>query len=120
MQTVIDTLRELGQGQRVRLRFADDSTLDLRVNQMEYVPDDCLRLEISGGPGDRGRYQAEAHVEDGTWTPLELRRYDRASGAWSSLQDVSEVAPLDMYRTMRSGDMEAQANTGTEPPTPRK
>lgn len=121
MRTIVEALRKLGQGQRVRLRFEDDSTVDLRVNQMEYVPDDCLRLEITGdGPDDDSRYQAEAHVESGSWSPLALKRYDQASGGWSPLGDVTDVTPLEMYRTMKSGDMVAQENTGTEAPPPGK
>lgn len=110
----IKVLSRLGQGQLVRLVFEDGDVIEMRVNQMEYIPDERLRIECSsnGRDGD-GRYQAEAHVEGGEWTALKVQRYDREVGSWTRLDRVTDVVPLKTFRSLRSADMEAQERIGT-------
>lgn len=113
--TRIETLGDLGQKQRVRLELEDGTTIEARVNQSVYTPDENLRLELApDGPDEYQRYQVRAHVEDGTWTPASARGYERDDETWTDLGTVADVTPLDTYRTTKSGDMEAQEETGTD------
>lgn len=114
VQNLIDTLSDLGTGQRVRLTFEDSNRVELRVNQKEEVVDERLRLELTGGrSGDSGRYRLETHVEAGEWTSPLVQRYDRDAEAWTTFDGVTDVTPLGMFRTMPSDDMKAQEGTGT-------
>lgn len=108
-------LSDLGQKQRVRIDTEDGTTIQARVNQREFAPDENLRLELAPDePADYQRYQVHAHVEDGTWAPIVLRGYDRERGGWMDLGPVADVTPEAMYRSMKSKDMEAQEETGTD------
>lgn len=110
----IETLTRLGQGQLVRLSFEDGSTVEGRVNQMVFEPGGRLRLEMTtDGEGDSDRYHVRSDFEGGSWTPVEVRRYDRKAGSWRSLPGLDEVVPRETFRTMKSADMEAQEETGT-------
>lgn len=110
-----DSLSRLGQGQRARLRFDDGDTLEVRVNQMEHVPDQRLRLELTGDESsDADRYRAEAHVEEDGWTVPTVERFDRIAGTWEPGRQIEAVSPLETFCTMMSADMAAQAWTGTE------
>ena len=113
--TLIETLGDLGQKQRARLTLEDGRSVEARINQSVYDPDENLRLELS--PDDSGeydRYQVRAHVEDGSWTAARMRGYDRGEDDWTGLGTVTDVTPLETYRTPTSEDMEAQEETGTE------
>jgi hypothetical protein len=75
--------------------------------------DERLRLELTRDePSDEGRYRMETHVENGEWTPLRVQRYDQEDNAWTTLEEVRDVTPLETYRTMKSDDMKAQEGTG--------
>lgn len=115
MRGTLETARRLGQGQRARLTFADDSEVEVRANQTEYEPGKRLRLELTTDTsGDRERYRVAAHVDEGEWTSLQAERYDPDGRRWTSLGEPRTVTPLGTFRTMKSSDMEAQADTGTE------
>lgn len=115
MRPTIEHLRALGQGQRVRLTLADDDPVEVRVNQMEYVPEECLRVQLTtDDSGDGRRYVVVADCDGGTWTGLTAKRYDHAGGDWVPLGPVEDVLPLEMFGTVKSRDMEAQAETGSE------
>ena len=113
--TLIETLGDLGGKQRVRLSLEDGTVVEGRVNQSVYDPDETLRLELvpDEAVGYR-RYQVRARVEKGTWTPVRVRGYDPDEGEWTDLGPVADVTPLETYRTTKSGDMEAQEETGTD------
>lgn len=113
--TIIEGLGELGQKQRVRLALEDGTTVEARVNQSVYTPGENLRLELAtDGPDEYERYQVRARVEDGTWTPARARGYAQNGETWVDFGTVTDVTPLDMYQTTKSGDMEAQEETGTD------
>ena len=113
--TLIETLGDHGQKQRVRIETEDGTTIEGRVNQSVYTPDENLRLELApDGSDEYQRYQVRSHVEDGTWTPIIVRGYDREEETWTDLGTVVDATPGEMYRTTKSGDMEAQEETGTE------
>lgn len=113
--SLIETLGDLGQKQRVRLALEDGTAFEARANQSVYVPDENLRLELAPDRSDEyQRYQVRARVEDGTWTPARVRGYDHRDEAWTDLGTVADATPLEMYRTTKSDDMEAQERTGTD------
>lgn len=114
MQGTFDALRKLGQGQRARLTLADDTELEVRANQSVFEPGERVRLELtSDTPGERTRYSVDAWVDGGQWTALQVRRYDPGHQGWQAMGELRTVTPLEMFRTVRSSDMEAQADTGT-------
>jgi hypothetical protein len=119
MRHSVRTLTGLGQGQRLRLAFGD-TTVDVRVNQIEYTPGDRLRLELTTDGGDDSRYLATATADGGEWSALAVRRYDRTGDGWQSLGTVETVTPLETFRTVSSSDMRAQENTGTVETLPGK
>lgn len=111
---LIETLSDLGQKQRVRIETEDGTTIEARINQIEYAPNENLRLElVSDGSDEYQRYQVRSHVEDGTWVPVDLRGYDREREDWMDLGTVADATPEEMYGSMKSDDMEAQEDTGT-------
>lgn len=110
MQQDPGELGELGQGQAVRLTLGDGATIDASVNQISFVPDEYLRLELSAGDE---RLQARSTAVDGSWSSVELRRRDRATDAWTTLDEVVDATPAETFRTVKSRDMEAQEDTGT-------
>ena len=113
--TLIETLGALGQKQRVRIETEDGATIEARINQCVYTPRENLRLELTPdeSSGYR-RYQVRSHVEDDAWTPISVQGYDGEGETWVDLSTVVAATPLEMYRTMKSDDMEAQEGTGTE------
>ena len=114
MDRSVETLASLGQGQRVRLTFGDGTADEMRVNQIEHVPGEAFRLELTTDEsGGAGRYQVDAAFEDGAWATPAVRRYDPAAGAWTTLAGIAEITPLEMFGTVQSADMAAQAATGT-------
>ena len=120
MSDHLDTVRRLGQGQRVRLTFPGDRRVEAQVNQMEYVPEERLRVELTTDEsGDYGRYHADASVADGRWSELRVQRYDPDEGAWTDLGGVEDVTPVEMFHTTRSSDMDAQRRTGEMDVSPR-
>lgn len=113
MSELVETARRLGPGQQVILTLVDGQSVEARVSQMESVPDNRLRIELTADDSsDRGRIQLETHFEDGRWAPLNLKQFDPARGEWTPLGDVASATPAEMFRTMRSMDMEAQRETG--------
>jgi hypothetical protein len=97
------------------LTLEDGPTIEARVNQSVFDPEENLRLELSPhGSDEYSRYQIRAHVEGGTWTPPRVRGNDRDDDAWIDLGDVADVTPQETYRTPTSEDMEEQEATGTE------
>ena len=108
MDSTVDELADLGQGQTARLTLDGGDPIDARVNQISYVPEDHLRIELSGA-GERYQLRTAA---DGEWAPVEIRRRDRES--WVSVGIVTAVRPGETFRIVKSADMEAQAETGTE------
>lgn len=113
--TLIEALGTLGQKQRVGLELEDGTTVEARINQSIYAPEDTLRLELTPDSSNGfQRYQARARVEDGKWTPVLLRGVDPEDGVWTDLGTVADFTPLETYGTLKSKDMEAQENTGTE------
>ena len=117
--TLIETLSDLGQKQRVRIETDDGTTIEATVNQFDYVPDEKLRLELApDGSDEYQRYQVRSHFEDGTWTAIDLRGYHREREDWTDLGTVEDVTPEEMFGSMKSEDMEAQENTGTDDSSP--
>ena len=113
VRATVEHLHALGQGQRVRLRLADAGPVEVRVNQMEYVPETCLRVQLTtDDSGDGSRYVVEATCDGGTWTGATARQYDPVGDAWSTLGSVEDVRPMETFVTVKSTDMEAQAGTG--------
>ena len=113
--TLIETLGALGQKQRARFTLEDGSSVEARINQSIYAPDENLRLELAPDDSDAyQRYQVRARVEDGTWTAPLLRGYEQDEADWTDLGEVTDVTPLETYGTTTSEDMEAQEETGTE------
>lgn len=111
----IDTLRTLGQGQKVRLTFADGDPVEVRVNQMEYDPETRFRVEFTSDQSDDfGRYQVDSQVVDGQWTDVTARRYDRGEQEWINLGSITRADPKEMFVSFRSSDMDAQQDTGRE------
>jgi len=113
--TLIETLGDLGQKQRARIETDDGTVVEARVNQSVYTPQEKLRLEMA--PDESGtyqRYQVRSQFEDGTWAPITLRGYDPENEEWTDLGTVADATPEEMYRTMKSDDMEAQERTGTD------
>lgn len=118
MEGLLENVRELGTGQRVRLIFADGATHELRVAQEEYVPNQRFRLELTNDDSLEGaRYWLGSSFIDGSWTSVSVKRYDRDDRAWKSMGELSEIAPLETYQTMKSADMNAQEDTGNGPNT---
>lgn len=112
--TLIEALGALGQKQRVGLGLEDGATVEARINQSIYAPDENLRLELAPDSSDEfQRYQVRAHMEGEKWTPARLRG-GSADGTWTDLGTVTDVTPLETYGTLKSKDMEAQEKTGTE------
>lgn len=113
--TLIETLGDLGQKQRTRLTLEDGRSVEGRINQSVYAPDEDLRLELSPDSSDEyERYQIKANVEDESWTAARIRGYDQNEEAWADLGTVTDVTPLETYQTSTSEEMEAQEETGTE------
>jgi|AntRauMinimDraft_3_1070383.scaffolds.fasta_scaffold04360_1 hypothetical protein len=108
----IKTLGNLGQKQRVRLTFDDGTTIETRVNQSVYTPGENLRLELaSEQPQKYQRYRIRAHVEGDTWNPVHGEGYDTEKKTWTDFGKLTNVTPMETYRTSKSSDMEAQENT---------
>ena len=96
----VDTLSGLESKQNVRLELDDGTTVEARISQFDYTPEERLRLELSV-EGENARYQARATFEDGGWTPVEVRRYaadENTDGDWEPLGEVTEVSPGDVPR----------------------
>lgn len=100
----VDTLSDLESKQNVRLTLDDGATIDARISQFDYTPDERLRLELAVSD-ENARYQARASFEDEEWTPVEVRRYAAGSeGAgsgggdedWETLGTVDEVTVGDV------------------------
>ena len=112
---IIETLGDLGQKQRVRLTFEEGTTIEARINQSVYTPDENLRLELTPDESDEyQRYQVHAHFEDDAWTPTRVRGYRQDDETWTSFGVITDVTPLETYQTTKSDDMEAQEETGTD------
>lgn len=108
----IKTLGNLGQKQRVRLTFDDDTTIETRVNQSVYTPGENLRLELASEQSQKyQRYLVRAHVEGDTWTPVQGEGYDRKKETWTDFGILTNVTPMETYCTTKSSDMEAQEQT---------
>lgn len=103
MREHVTPLGDLNQKQRVRFGFDDGTSLDARVSQFDYSPDERLQLELTCD-GDGDRYQARSRCEDGEWQPVDVRRYDRRDGTWTSLGEVTEVTPLGGSRRSEPDD----------------
>lgn len=93
----VATLSDLESKQTVRLALDDGTTIDARISQFDYTPDERLRLELSVAD-ENARYQARALFEDDDWTPVEVRRYaidsdEAGDGDWETLGEVTEVTP---------------------------
>ena len=110
MQRLVDGFSELGQGQVVRVTLDDGETIEARVSQIEYSPNERLRIELTG---EDSRYQVRAHADGDTWAPVEIHRFDPHGDGWSMLPGVSSMTPAETFRTVKSADMEAQEDTGT-------
>lgn len=94
----VDTLSDLESKQNVRLTLDDGTTIDARISQFDYTPDERLRLELSV-EDENARYQARASFEDEEWTPVEVRRYpadSEGAGDWETLGTVDEVTSGDV------------------------
>ena len=115
VERLIADLRELGQKQNARLTLEDGTTVDGRVSQSEFSRDERIRVELStDSESEYDRYQVRARADDGGWTPVEVRGFRSGDDDWTVLGTLASVTPLEQYRTMTSGDMDAQENTGTE------
>ena len=95
MNDHVRTLREVEQGQAVRLTLVDGTVVEARVNQFDYAPTERVRVELStDATGDRGRYQAFASAEGDEWSPLAVRRHDGVQGEWTDLGEATDVTAL--------------------------
>ena len=105
MNDHVHTLRDLEQGQAVRLTMADGTTVEGRVNQFDFDPDESLRLELStDASGDRDRYQAFAVAEGDGWSPLTVRRHDGEESEWADLGEATDVTALDTSQVREPED----------------
>lgn len=96
MNEHVQTLRDLDQGQAVRLTFGDGTVVEGRVNQFDYAPEESVRMELStDDSGDRSRYQAFASNEGGEWSALDVRRHDGERDGWTDLGEATDVTALD-------------------------
>lgn len=104
----VDTLSDLESKQNVLLTLDDGTTIDARITQFDYTPDERLRLELAVSD-ENSRYQARASFEDEEWTPVEVRRYavdsgEGGDGDWETLGTVEEVASDDIPEDAAEGD----------------
>lgn len=105
MNDHVRTLRDLEQGQAVRLTLDDGTTIEGRVNQFDYEPAESVRMEFStDASGDRGRYQAFAVEEGGEWSPLVVRRHDGEGAEWTDLGESTEVTALEASQVREPED----------------
>lgn len=105
MHDHVRTLRDLGQGQAVRLTLEDGTILEARINQFDYAPDESVRAELStDASGDRGRLQAFASAEGGEWSPVVVRRHDGDAEEWADLGEATDVTALDASQVRESED----------------
>lgn len=94
--TLIETLSDFGQKQRVRIETEDETTVEATISQFDYVPDEKLRLELAPEESDEyERYQVRSHAEDETWTPINLRGYHQERGEWTDIGTVADATPAD-------------------------
>ncbi len=95
-ERTVEALAGLGQKQRVRVT-TDDAALDARVAEGVFVPDERLRIELSPGVEEEGRYQVRATFADGGWSSPELRYCPsgHASPAWRVVGEIRGVTPLE-------------------------
>lgn len=118
MEKHLETVRELGTGQRVRLTFSDGTSHVLRVAQEEYIPNQRLRVELTNDDSVQGaRYWLGSSFEDGMWTSPTVKRYDWDDRSWKIMVELTDVTSLETYQTMKSTDMNAQEFTGSNPKT---
>lgn len=111
--TLIETLSDFGQKQRVRIETEDGTTVEATISQFDYVPDEKLRLELSPEESDEyQRYQVRSHIEDGTWTPIDLRGYQQDRGEWTDLGTVANATPAD--ESMESETDETREDSETD------
>ncbi len=114
--TLIETLSDFGQKQRVRIETEDGTTVEATISQFDYVPDEKLRLELAPEESDEyERYQIRSHAEDGTWTPIELRGYHQERGEWTDIGTVADATPAG--ESMESETEETQADATDESTT---
>lgn len=95
----VETLADLQQKQRVRFTLTDGTTVEARVDQLEYDLEDRLRLELDVRD-DPDRYQVNATFADGEWSEVTMRTVrsdggDGADGEWESLGVVRSAVPLE-------------------------
>lgn len=114
--TLIETLSDFGQKQRIRIETEDETTVEATISQFDYVPDEKLRLELAPeGSGEYERYQVRSHAEDDAWGPVDLRGYDQENGVWTDLGTVADATPAD--QAMESEAEETQEDAETDEPT---
>lgn len=115
MNPQLTALRELGQGQFVRLTLDNGTEIEGRATQTDVSDGERFRLELSTERSESyDRYQVRARFIDGAWTPVTVRGYRSGDDDWAELGAVANVTPLEQYRTMASDDMEAQRRTGSD------
>lgn len=95
-EQTVEALAGLEQKQRVRVT-TDDTRLDARVAEGVFLPDERLRIELSPGVEEEGRYQVRATFADGGWSSPEFRYCPNghASPAWRVVGEVRDVTPLE-------------------------
>lgn len=103
MREHVDELSDLERKQRVRLTLDDGTTVEGRVNQFDYTPDERLRLELAVEDED-GRYQIRSRYEDDEWTPVEVRRTTADRDDWETLGRVTDVEALEVSDWPESGE----------------
>lgn len=110
--TLIETLGGFEQKQHVRIETEDETTIEATINQFDYVPDEKLRLELAAeGSDEYQRYQVRSHVEDGTWTPIDLRGYHQERGEWTDLGTVADATPAERSAQPEAEESEEETST---------
>ncbi|ELZ28007.1 hypothetical protein C474_15939 [Halogeometricum pallidum JCM 14848] len=115
MNSQLTTLRELEQGQFVRLTLDNGADIEGRAAQSGESNDECFRLELSTDRGESyDRCQVRTRVIDGAWTPITVRGYRSGDDDWVELGAVANVAPLERRRQMGPDDTGTRPRTGSD------